>query len=103
MRIIKRSTLERYWAAYANTEQPLKSWFSEAKKAKWKNSNQMKSLYPSASVISGRRTVFNIKGNEYRLVVDIEYRIGIIFIVWFGTHVEYDEINVKTIKYDKGN
>jgi mRNA interferase HigB len=63
----------------------------------------MKLDYPSASVISGKRTVFNIKGDAYRLVVDIEYKIGIIFIVWFGTHGEYDKINVKTITYVKSN
>jgi len=103
MRIIKRNTLEKFWNAYPDSKQPLKSWFAEANKAKWRNSNEMKLDYPSASVISGKRTVFNIKGNSYRLVVDIEYKIGIIFIIWFGTHTEYDKINVKTISYDKSN
>ena len=103
MRIIKRNTLEKFWNAYAGTEQPLKSWFAEANKAKWRSSNEMKLYFPSASVISGKRTVFNIKGNSYRLVADIEYKIGIIFIIWFGTHAEYNEINVKTISYDKSN
>jgi len=103
MRIIKRNTLEGYWNAYPGTEQPLRAWFAETNKAKWINSNQMKSDYPSASVISGKRTVFNIKGNSYRLVADIVYKIGIIFIIWFGTHAEYDKINVKTISYDKSN
>ena len=103
MRIIKRSTLVSYWNAYSGTQQALKSWFAEANKAKWVSSNGMKSDYPLASVISGKRTVFNIKGNSYRLVLDIEYKIGIIFIIWFGTHAEYDKINVKTISYDKSN
>ena len=103
MRIIKRSTLERFWNTYSGTEQSLKSWFAEAKKAKWASSNEMKLDYPSASVITRKRTVFNIKGNSYRLVVDIEYKIGIIFIIWFGTHTEYDKLKVKTISYDKSN
>ena len=103
MRIIKRSTLARFWNEYTESEQSLKSWFAEAKKAKWKNSNEMKLNYPSASVISGKRTVFNIKGNYFRLVADIEYKIGVIFIIWFGTHAEYDKTNVKTISYDKSN
>ena len=103
MRIIKRSTLGRFWSRYGGSEQSLKTWFAEANKAKWSSSNEMKQDYPSASVISGKRTVFNIKGNSYRLVVDIEYKIGIIFIVWFGTHTEYDRINVKAIRYDKSS
>ena len=99
MRVIKRKTLEQFWKIHADAEQPLKSWFSEVKKAKWKNANEMKLDYPSASVLTGRRAVFNIKGNSYRLVVDIEYKISIIFIIWLGTHDEYDKINVKTISY----
>ena len=63
----------------------------------------MKALYKNASIISGKRVVFNIKGNDYRLIVDIEYNLKIIFIVWIGTHKEYDKINVKKISYDKTN
>jgi len=103
MRVIKRETLRQFWKKHADAEQALKSWFAEAKRAKWKNTNAMKLDYPSASVITGKRTVFNIKGNTYRLVVDIEYKAGIIFIVWFGTHVEYDKINIKSISYVKSN
>ncbi len=103
MRVIKRDTLVQYWKKHAGAEQPIKSWFAEVKKAKWKSANEMKSDYPAASVIIGKRTVFNIKGNTYRLVVDIEYKIGIIFIIWFGTHEEYNKINVKTISYVKSN
>lgn len=103
MRVIKRNTLEKYWKTYSGTQQALRSWFVEVNKAKWPDANVMKKDYPSASVISGKRTVFNIKGNSYRLVTDIEYKIGIIFIIWFGTHAEYDKLNVKNISYDKSN
>ncbi len=48
MRIIKRSTLKHYWEEYSDTQQALKSWFAEANKAKWVNSNEMKLDYPSA-------------------------------------------------------
>ncbi len=103
MRVIRRKTLEQYWKKNADAEQPLKSWFAEAVKAKWKDSNDLKKDYPKASVITGKRTVFNIKGNHYRFIVDIEYKIGIIYIIWFGTHAEYDKLNVKSISYDKSN
>jgi mRNA interferase HigB len=55
------------------------------------------------SIITKIRVVFNVKDNSYRLVVDIEYRIGIVFIIWIGTHKEYDNINIKEIKYAKAN
>lgn len=78
----------------------IKSWIQEAESTVWKNSAQLKLKYKNASIINSKRVVFNIKGNDYRLVVDIEYRLKIIFIVWVGTHSQYDKIDVKTISYD---
>lgn len=60
----------------------------------------MKLKYKNASTISSKRVVFNIKGNEYRLIVDIEYKMKIVFVVWLGTHKEYDKINAKEVKYE---
>ena len=71
----------RFWEKYTDTEQSLKSWFDEARIAKWSSPNELKKQYRTASIINNKRVVFNIKGNDYRLVVDIEYKIGIIFIV----------------------
>lgn len=103
MRIIKRSTLINFWKKYPDSEQPLKSWYDEAINALWKSPNELKRQFRNASVITKKRIVFNIKGNSYRLVVDIEYRIGIAFIVWIGTHKQYDKINVEEINYAKTN
>lgn len=103
MRIISRNTLIQYWEKFPDVEQPLKSWFDEVRNANWISPNELKKQYRSASIISDKRVVFNIKGNYHRLVVDIEYKIGIVFIVWLGTHKEYDKINVKEIKYVKTN
>lgn len=101
MRIISRSTLVRFWKKYADAEQPLKSWFDEANNAKWNSPNELKKQYRNASIINNKRVVFNIKGNDYRLVVDVEYKMGIIFIVWVGTHIEYDKIKIMEIRYVK--
>jgi|ERR1035437_805560 mRNA interferase HigB len=103
MRIIARNTLINYWKTHPDSEQPLKSWFDEIQNAFWDTPNQLKKQFRNASIITNKRVVFNIKGNSYRLVVDIEYRIGIVFIVWIGTHKEYDKINVKEIKYVKAD
>ena len=82
-------------------EQALKSWYDEVLNALWASPNELKKQYHNASIITKKRVVFNIKGNRYRLVVDIEYKIKIVFIVWIGAHKEYDKLNVKEIKYEE--
>jgi len=100
MRIIAVSTLRNYWVKRKSAEQPLKSWIQEAENSTWENSAQLKAKYRNASIINSKRVVFNIKGNDYRLIVDIEYRLRIIFVVWIGTHSQYDKIDAKTKSYD---
>jgi mRNA interferase HigB len=97
MRIIARSTLRSFWEQYPDAEQPLKTWFYEASRANWQNPSDIKSLYLNASIIANNRVVFNIKGNDYRLIVHVRYDIGIIFIRFIGTHKEYDKIDSTTI------
>jgi len=83
MRIIAVSTIKSAIKKYPLAEQALLSWHEEAKFAEWKHPNDLKSQYKNASVISSKRVVFNIHGNTFRLIVDIEYRLKIVFIVWF--------------------
>ena len=101
MRVIAVKTLRLYAKKKIEAEQPLLSWYQEAEKANWKNHNELKRQFANASVISNKRVVFNIHGNKYRLIVDIEYHLQVIFIVWVGTHKEYDNIDVKKISYGK--
>ena len=102
MRIIKEKTLIDYCnlSKYKQAAESLKAWVFEVKYSNWNNANELKSKYGNASIISSNRVVFNIKGNDYRLIVDIEYKLEIVFIVWFGTHVEYDKIDAKTVSYE---
>ena len=79
----------------------LEAWYAEAERATWKNSAELKSQYRSASVISAERVVFNIKGNEFRLIVAINYHYQVLLIKWLGTHKEYDEIDAGKVEYDK--
>lgn len=78
----------------------LDSWFQEVKGAIWKSSADIKASYAHASIIGPDRVVFNIKGNSYRLVVAVDYKRGIVFIKWLGTHKEYDAIDVRAIQYE---
>ena len=102
MRIIKEKTLTDYCKLnkYRQADEPLKAWIFEVKYSTWDNANELKTKYGNASLISSKRVVFNIKGNDYRLIVDIEYKLKIVFIVWFGTHKEYDKIDAKTVSYE---
>jgi mRNA interferase HigB len=75
----------------------LKAWAAEARKAAWKTTGDIRRRYPSADFLKGNRVVFNIKGNAYRLVVQIHYNTGAVFIRFTGTHAEYDLINAEKI------
>ena len=101
--VIAVKTLKQYIKSFPQAEQAILAWYEEAEAAVWSTPNILKQQYRSASVVSEKRVVFNIHGNSFRLVVDIEYRLKIVFVVWFGTHNRYDKINVKTVKYDKAD
>jgi mRNA interferase HigB len=103
MRVIAVQTLKSWCQEFPQVEQSLLSWHDEASKALWGNPNELKAQYRNASILNEKRVVFNIHGNSYRLIVDIEYRLKIIFIVWFGRHLDYDKIDSKTVSYDKAN
>lgn len=102
MRIIKEKTLLDYCklSKYKQAEESVKAWIYEVRFSSWGNANELKARYGNASIIGSKRVVFNIKGNDYRLIVDIEYKLKVVFIVWFGTHTEYDEIDAKTVSYE---
>ena len=97
MRIIAKKILRDFWRLHSDSEQQLKAWYQETLKAEWRSPNKIKIEYPSASLLSDNRVVFNIKGNRYRLIVKISYDYEMIWIRFIGTHAEYDKINAKTI------
>lgn len=83
--------------------QALLCWHEEVEAVAWNHPNELKAQYHNASILSDKRVVFNIHGNGYRLIVDIEYRLKIVFVVWFGTHKQYDKIDAKRVSYVKAN
>ena len=105
MRIIARRTLLEFVASLKGSRDEksvkvaLDAWFHEVQQAEWRSSAELKRSYRTASIVSADRVVFNIKGNQYRLVAAIDYRRQIVFIKWLGTHREYDKIDVRMIKY----
>ncbi len=97
VRIITKKRLKDFWLKHGDCEQALKSWYAECKRVQWKTTNDIKREYPSASFLMDNRVVFNIKGNNYRLIVKINYKYQIVWIRFIGTHSEYDKINATTI------
>jgi mRNA interferase HigB len=97
MRIIALGTLREFWQRYPNAETPLRSWYAAASRADWRSPADVKAAYRSASFIANNRIVFNIKGNDYRLVAAMHYNRGMMFIRFVGTHREYDKIDAAKI------
>jgi mRNA interferase HigB len=108
MRLIARRTLREFIESRAgHRDEPalkaaLDAWFGEVKAARWTSTADVKRLYATASIVSADRIVFNIKGNDYRLVVAVDFEKGIVWIKWIGTHRDYDRINVREVEHDRG-
>ena len=100
MRIIAVSYLRFFWESNPDAEQPLKSWVDEVKKANWSQPSDIKAQYRSASILKNRRVVFNIKGNDYRLVVSVTYRYQAVYVKFVGTHGEYDAVDAETVEME---
>ena len=100
MRIIAKSTIRNFWLIQPKAEFPLLDWYNITKQAVSKSPNDVKKTYGNASIVANNRVVFNIKGNDFRLVTEIDYEFELIFIIWIGTHKEYDKIDVTTIEYN---
>ncbi|MCX7064452.1 MAG: type II toxin-antitoxin system HigB family toxin [Proteobacteria bacterium] len=97
MRVIARRALRDFWRRHPAAEQPLKAWFAEVQAGKWSHPHAIKRQYRHASFVGDNRVVFNIGGNKYRLVVHVNFAIGVVLIKFVGTHAEYDRIDAETV------
>jgi mRNA interferase HigB len=97
MRIIAKRTLRKFWERHPDAEEPLLAWYREIEQEDWDTPAKVKAKYRSASIVGNNRVVFNIKGNDYRLVVQINYPYRVIYIRFVGTHAEYDAIDVEEV------
>jgi len=97
MRIIAVRTLREYRRVHNHAELPLKAWFQAAKLAEWRTPQDIKDEHANVSILRDNRAVFNILGNNYRLVVKIHYNTQTVFIRFVGTHREYDGIDAESV------
>lgn len=89
MHVISYKRLREFFSTHRDAESSLTAWYKTTKKANWQNFAELKEVYPSADLV-GRHTVFNIKGNKYRLIARIVYRSQTLFVVAVMSHDEYD-------------
>ena len=97
MRVIAKKILRDFWEKYTDSEQQLKTWYKESSKADWKTPNDIKDEYKKSSILKNGKVVFDICGNKYQLIVDINYERQWVFILFIGTHKEYDKVDADKI------
>ncbi|WP_017517026.1 type II toxin-antitoxin system HigB family toxin [Pseudomonas nitroreducens] len=99
MRVIAKSTLVKFWEepGQEDAKGPLESWYETAVKAQWKTPQDVKNQFRNASICGNNRVVFNIGGNKYRLIAEMQYRCGIAWVKFVGNHARYDQINAETV------
>ena len=93
MRIIARSTLVAYYTKNPQSKVALEDWYNKTKEANWQCFADIKRTFNSVDSVANKRYVFNIKGNDFRLIVLIKFTVSHVFIRFVGTHAEYDRIN----------
>ncbi|MCP9769557.1 type II toxin-antitoxin system HigB family toxin [Lacihabitans sp. LS3-19] len=99
--IINRKTLLAYCDEYPRAKNALLEWYHELLKSDFSSFQDLKNTYGNVSLVGDDRVVFNVFGNKYRLVVRVVFLYKTIQIKWFGTHAEYDKIDVSTVKMKK--
>lgn len=97
MRIIAIKTLKDFWRKYPDSEEALKAWYAIAKKADWRTPSEVKEMYGNASILQEGRVVFNIAGNQYRLIVWINYPYRVVYVRFVGTYKQYNKIDAQEI------
>ncbi|MGB4848698.1 MAG: type II toxin-antitoxin system HigB family toxin [Saprospiraceae bacterium] len=100
MNIIVKRAILYYCDQFPLARTSLLTWYHEFSKLEFKNFNALKSVYGSASLAGKERVIFNIKGNDFRLIVSVNFRQKAAYIIWFGTHQQYNKINAETVKFN---
>lgn len=100
MNIIAKGSILYYIDKFPMAKTSLLTWYHEFLKARFKNFNELKEIYRNASLIANNRVIFNIKGNDFRLIVSVNFKQEAAYIIWFGTHKEYDKIDTTEVEFD---
>ena len=96
MRVLAKSTLRNFWTSqsqYADAEEPMSAWYTVCLKAEWRTPTDVRATFGSASFVRSN-VVFNVAGNKYRIVANIDYQRQAMFVKFVGTHAQYDAVDV---------
>lgn len=99
--MIARPPLVRFWERFPDAKEPLESWYHLMRHREYQSPNQLKAEFGTASLLGEGHTVFNIRGNTYRLLVHIRYDLGIAFVKRVLTHDEYDRLNATGARFER--
>ena len=103
MIVIGTDVVETFFASHTGhkgtkaARSQYEAWLAIASQAKWRSPEEVKASHPKASILKAGRVVFNIKGNDYRLVAAVQYQASVLVIRFFGTHAEYDRIDAEAV------
>jgi mRNA interferase HigB len=97
MNVISKRTIVKFYEKNMQSKSALEVWYADAKKSIWETPEDIKLVYSDASFLADNRVVFNIKGNDYRLIVHIDYPRKIVRVKFIGTHSQYDKINATEV------
>ncbi len=98
MQIIAKRTLREFWLRHPAAETPLKLWYARAARARWRRPSDLRIQFGSTvDFVAGNRAIFDIGGNKYRLIVKIDYAVGLVLIRFIGLHLASDRIDPATI------
>jgi len=101
MVVIAKAAIIDFGEKHPDANAALERWYEEMKNGDWKNFSELKKKFGTADAVGNDRYVFNIKGNQYRLIALIIFKVRTVFILFIGTHKEYDRINASLITYKK--
>ncbi len=99
MVVISYRTIRTFFEEYPETTDALNNWYIIMERSNFSNFNEMRKVFNSADAVGNDRYVFNIKGNHYRLIALIHFRIRTVYVLFVGTHRQYDKIDARTIQY----
>ncbi|MFT4155202.1 type II toxin-antitoxin system HigB family toxin [Parafilimonas sp.] len=101
MVIISKATIQAFIQKHPDVESALEKWYNDTKAANWKGFSEVKKTFNTTDSVGNDRYIFDIKGNQYRLVALIIFKVRTVFILFIGTHKEYDKIKADKITFKK--
>lgn len=99
MVIISKATLRDFSEKHPDAEDALQKWYDETKAADWQSFAAVKCTFNSVDAVGNNRYVFDIKGNHYRLIALIIFKVRTVFILFVGTHKEYDQVQANNVTF----